>query len=135
MVQPAEQRGAVEPVGNREEGASGNAGSQQGDPGEGDDSGGQGGGQGVGRPAAAGRGLAAGLPGRLLLGFTAGSGQRAGGASTGLMCAPVLRRMRDRQRPAQGDGSDQQAEQNGRGSLGGRCGVGAHPAKIRGPEP
>jgi hypothetical protein len=40
--------------------------------------------------------------------------------------------MRDSQHPTQGDGSDQQAEQNGMGLLGGHGRVGAHLAKIRG---
>jgi hypothetical protein len=133
VVQPTGQQGAVEPVGNRSEGASGAAGSQQSGPGEGDDPDGQGGAESMDGAAAAGWGLAARLPGRLLPGFTAASGQRAGATSTGL-CAPVLGRMRDRQHPTQRDGSDQQAEQNGMGLLGGRGGLGPHLAKIRGCE-
>jgi hypothetical protein len=50
MVQPTEQQEAVEPVGGRTEGTSGNAGSQQGDSGKGDHSGGQGGTQGMAAP-------------------------------------------------------------------------------------
>jgi hypothetical protein len=85
--------------------------------------------------AAAGSGLAARLPGRLLPGFIAASGQRAGDTSAGLLCAPVQRRMCNRQHPTQGDGSDQQAEQDGMGLLGGHGGLGPHLAKIRGSTP
>jgi hypothetical protein len=131
-VQPAGQQKAVEPTGDQSQGASGEAGLQQDGPGEGNDPDGQGRAQGMGGAAAADWGLAARLLGRVLAGFSAASGQRAGDTSTGLLGAPVQRRMRDRQHPAQGDGSDQQAEQNGMGLLGGRGGVGTHVAKIRG---
>jgi hypothetical protein len=114
------------------EGASGEAGSQQGGAGEGNDPDGQGRAQGMGRAAAACWRLAARLPGRLLARFTAASGQRSGEPSAGLLGAPVKRRMGNRQHPTQGDGSDQQAEQNGIGLLGGRGGVRTHLAKIRG---
>jgi len=132
VLQPAGQQGAVEPTGDRSEDASAAAGSQQSGPGERNDPDGQGRAQGMGGAAAAGWGLAARLPGRLLPGLTAASGQRAVNTSTGLLSAPVQRRMRDRQHPTQGDGSDQQAKQDGMGVLSSRDSLGAHVAKIRG---
>jgi hypothetical protein len=132
VVQPAGQQRAVEPTSDQSQGASGEAGSQQSGPGEGNDPDGQGRAQGMGRAAAAGWGLAARLPGRLVPGFTAASGQCAADTCTGLLGAPVKRRMRNRQHPTQGDGNDQQAEQHGIGLLDGHGGLGIHLAKIRG---